>query len=67
MSVSFPAWEDLHEKNGKKDLLCSFEYYIIREEVMIMTIDPQDILNSILSSLEKIDYIRPRESPDIEL
>ena len=32
-----------------------------------MTIDPQDILNSILSSLEKIDYIRPREIPDIDL
>ena len=32
-----------------------------------MTIDPQDILNSILSSLERIDYIRPREIPDIDL
>lgn len=32
-----------------------------------MTIDPQDILNSILSSLEKIDYIRPKEIPDIDL
>lgn len=32
-----------------------------------MTIDPQDILNSILSSLEKIDYIRPRKIPDIDL
>lgn len=34
---------------------------------MRMTIDPQDILNSILSSLERIDYIRPREIPDIDL
>ena len=34
---------------------------------MIMTIDPQDILNSILSSLEKIDYIRPKEIPGIDL
>ena len=32
-----------------------------------MTIDPQDILSSILSSLERIDYIRPREIPDIDL
>ena len=32
-----------------------------------MTIDPQDILNSILSSLEKIDYIKPKEIPDIDL
>lgn len=32
-----------------------------------MTIDPQDILNSILSSLEKIDYIKPREIPNIDL
>lgn len=32
-----------------------------------MTIDPQDILNSILSSLEKIDYIRPKEIPGIDL
>ena len=36
-------------------------------EVIRMTIDPQDILNSILSSLEGIDYIRPREIPDIDL
>ncbi len=36
-------------------------------EVIRMTIDPQDILNSILSSLERIDYIRPREIPDIDL
>ena len=32
-----------------------------------MTIDPQDILNSILSSLERIDYIKPREIPNIDL
>ncbi len=32
-----------------------------------MTIDPQDILNSILSSLEKIDYIKPKEIPNIDL
>ena len=32
-----------------------------------MTIDPQDILNSILSSLERIDYRRPSEIPDIDL
>lgn len=32
-----------------------------------MTIDPQDILNSILSSLERIDYIKPKEIPNIDL
>ncbi|MBS6397404.1 MAG: DUF1836 domain-containing protein [Clostridiales bacterium] len=32
-----------------------------------MTIDPQDILNSILASLERIDYIKPREIPNIDL
>lgn len=32
-----------------------------------MTIDPQDILNSILTSLERIDYIKPKEIPDIDL
>lgn len=32
-----------------------------------MTIDPQDILNSILASLEKIDYIKPKEIPNIDL
>lgn len=32
-----------------------------------MTIDPQDILNSILASLERIDYIKPKEIPDIDL
>lgn len=37
------------------------------EEVKKMTIDPQDILNSILSSLERIDYIKPREIPNIDL
>ncbi len=32
-----------------------------------MTIDPQDILNSILTSLERIDYIKPKEIPNIDL
>ena len=32
-----------------------------------MKIDPQYILNSILSSLEKIDYIKPKEIPNIDL
>lgn len=32
-----------------------------------MTIDPQDILNSILASLERIDYIKPKEIPNIDL
>lgn len=32
-----------------------------------MTIDPQDILNSILASLERIDYIKPQEIPSIDL
>ncbi len=32
-----------------------------------MTIDSQDILNSILASLEKIDYIKSGEIPDIDL
>lgn len=33
----------------------------------MMTIDPQDILNSILSSLERIDYIKPKDIPGIDL
>lgn len=32
-----------------------------------MTIDPQNILNSILASLERIDYIKPEEIPNIDL
>lgn len=32
-----------------------------------MTIDPNDILNSILASLERIDYIKPQEIPNIDL
>lgn len=32
-----------------------------------MTIDPQDVLNSILASLERIDYIKPKEIPNIDL
>lgn len=36
-------------------------------EVINMTIDPQDILSSILTSLDRIDYIRPQEIPNIDL
>lgn len=36
-------------------------------EVNIMTIDTNDILNSILEGLEHIDYIRPGEIPNIDL
>jgi len=32
-----------------------------------MTIDPQNILDSILASLDRIDYIKPKEIPDIDL
>ncbi len=32
-----------------------------------MTIDTNDILNSILKSLSRVDYIRPEEIPNIEL
>ena len=32
-----------------------------------MTIDSENILNSILSSLERIDYIKPTEIPNIDL
>ena len=32
-----------------------------------MTIDTNDLLNSILSSLSRIDYVRPKDIPNIEL
>lgn len=32
-----------------------------------MTIDEKDLLNSILASLNRIDYIRPEDIPDIDL
>lgn len=32
-----------------------------------MTIDANDLLNSILSSLSRIDYVRPKDIPNIEL
>ena len=32
-----------------------------------MTIDTKDILNSILASISRIDYIKPEESPGIDL
>ena len=32
-----------------------------------MTINQQDILNSILESLDRIDYIKPKEIPNIDL
>lgn len=38
--------------------------YEVREK---MTIDSENILNSILSSLERIDYIKPTEIPNIDL
>ena len=32
-----------------------------------MTIDTKDILNSILASISRIDYIKPDEIPGIDL
>ena len=32
-----------------------------------MTIDTKDMLNSILSSISRIDYVRPDSIPNIEL
>lgn len=32
-----------------------------------MTIDTKDMLNSILSSISRIDYVRPKDIPNIEL
>lgn len=32
-----------------------------------MTIDDKDLLNSILSSLNRIDYVKPEDIPDIDL
>ena len=32
-----------------------------------MTINPKDVLNSIIESLERIDYIKPRDIPNIDL
>ena len=34
---------------------------------MIMTIDSQNLLESILKSLDRIDYIRPEDIPGIDL
>ena len=32
-----------------------------------MTIDAKDMLNSILSSISRIDYVKPEDIPNIEL
>ncbi len=32
-----------------------------------MTIDSDDLLNSILTSLERIEYIKPEDIPNIDL
>ena len=32
-----------------------------------MKINPKDVLNSIIESLERIDYIKPRDIPNIDL
>ena len=45
----------------------SFEYYIIDSEVIPMTIDSQNLLESILESLDRIDYIHPEDVPGIDL
>ena len=45
----------------------SFEYYIIGSEVIPMTIDSQNLLESILESLDRIDYIHPEDIPGIDL
>lgn len=32
-----------------------------------MTIDPNDMLNSILASLKRVDYVRPEDMPNIDM
>lgn len=44
-----------------------FEYYIMNVEVNIMTINTQDLLNSILESLSRIDHIKSEDIPNIDL
>lgn len=48
-------------------LSSSFQYYIIEHEVIKMTIDTNDLLNSILESLSRIDYVKPDALPNIDL
>ena len=38
-----------------------------RDEGKRMTIDTENLLNSIMESLSRIEYIRPEDIPDIEL
>lgn len=45
----------------------SINYYIIEHEVNKMTIDTKDLLNSILASLSRIDYVKPEDLPNIDL
>lgn len=45
----------------------SFQNHIIRSRGDNMTIDTKDILNSILASISRIDYIKPDEIPGIDL
>ncbi len=51
----------------RKYLSSSFKYYIIGLEVNEMTIDTKDLLNSILASLARIDYVKPADLPNIDL
>lgn len=60
---------------------CSIQYYIIKDEDISydcretggrkgafgMTISTEDLLNSILESLDRIDHIRAEDIPDMEL
>jgi len=48
-------------------LLSVFYYYIMYRRGDKMTIDEKDLLNSILASLRRIDYIRPEDIPNIDL
>lgn len=45
----------------------SIQNHIIRSRGDNMTIDTKDILNSILASISRIDYIKPDEIPGIDL
>ena len=54
-----------------KHLSCRYENYIIkvrgRRKVRNMTINIEDLLNSIQGSLDRIQYIKAEDIPDIDL
>ncbi len=53
--------------HSRNHLPCGFKYYIIGYRGVGMTIDKDDLLNSIIESLDRIQHIKLEDIPNIDL